>query len=103
MTATRTRSIRETDPPPLPNACGRCPSRWAGNSTSHCGSCHLTFSSPSAFDDHRIRKGPREGTCAKPADFGLVLHDRAGYQVWGHPGDEDAVARLSGHGRAVAG
>lgn len=79
----------------LPHACGRCGTRWAGDSTCHCGSgCHHSFSSPTAFDEHRIRRGAGEGTCADPATVGLVRVDRIGYHVWGYPRDDDAVARL---------
>jgi len=43
-----------------------CGARWhqAGNRTSHCAACHLTFSSTSVFDLHQ-----RGGTCADPASL----------------------------------
>lgn len=77
-----------TDVPSLPNACGRCANRWSGTRTAHCGTCHRTFSSPTAFDLHRIRRGTAAGTCADPADVGLVEHHRPGYAVWASPSDE---------------
>lgn len=81
--------------PNLPHSCGGCANRWAGNNTCHCGSrCHQTFSSPRAFDSHRIGRGTREGQCADPAEVGLIQLQRTGYEVWGYPADEEAVARL---------
>jgi hypothetical protein len=78
----------------LPNSCGRCPARWAGSNTAHCASCHRTFSSPSAFDDHRIRNTVAGG-CIDPAKAGMVEHQRVGYSVWGYPSDEGAADRFS--------
>jgi hypothetical protein len=73
----------------LPWAC-RCGARWAGIRTAHCaGTCHQTFSSPAAFDEHRV-----DGECHDPATRNLVLTTRAGYQVWSFPPDEEATARL---------
>lgn len=31
---------------------GMCGSHWAGSRTAHCGRCHRTFSSTTAFDRH---------------------------------------------------
>lgn len=87
--------------PALPNTCGRCGTRWAGTRTAHCGSCHISFSSPSSFDAHRIRRGTKEGTCADPAAVGLIRQDRAGYAVWAAPGDEVAFERFRGNGAAA--
>lgn len=81
--------------PNLPHGCSRCDSRWAGANTAHCPTCCATFSSPRSFDAHRIRRGPKEGTCADPATVGLVLADRVGYQVWGYPVDEAAAAHFA--------
>lgn len=40
--------------------CGRCHARWRNREPyGHCGSCHLTFTSDSAFDRHRT--GPFDG------------------------------------------
>lgn len=51
--------------------------------------CHLTFSSVSAFDQHRRtgRNTPR--ACQDPVSSGLVERERAGYTVWGFPAPED--------------
>lgn len=73
----------------LPHSHGRCDVRWAGERTSHCGSCHQTMTSPSAFDAHRNRR-TGEGGCFDPATVGMALHTRTGYEVWGFPLDEAA-------------
>lgn len=73
----------------LPNSCGRCGTRWSGDSTSHCGSCHETMAGPSVFDRHR-----REGRCLDPVALGCVLRVRPGYTVWGFPADEADRERL---------
>lgn len=76
----------------LPHTCRGCPARWAGTSTSHCAAdCHLTFTSPSAFDAHRDGK---TGACLPPERVGLVAFERAGYTAWGRPADEAAAERL---------
>lgn len=81
--------------PTLPHSHARCGKCWAGSNTAHCGTCCETFSSPSAFDSHRIRRGLAEGTCAEPVAIGLVLADRSGYKVWGRPADEASTARMA--------
>lgn len=73
----------------LPHSC-RCQARWAGMSTAHCATCHLTFTGPSAFDTHR-----RGGECTTPGDAGLIAHQRAGYLAFGRPGDDTNTARLA--------
>ncbi len=94
---------QETTSTVPPHTCGGCNNRWAGSRTCHCAApqCHRTFSSPTSFDAHRIRRGAREGQCADPATAGLVLMQRAGYQVWGHPADEEAAERFRAN-RAAA-
>ncbi len=57
--------------------CLKCGRVWTGHGACHCGECHRTFSSLSAFDKHRIAFA-----CAEPATRGLI--DRAG--TWGLPG-----------------
>ncbi len=75
------RSLRGTaDPSTLPHRCGRCESRWAGNSTCHCGGgCHQTFSGVTTFDRHR-----RNGQCLDPASVGLTLQPGRAYECWGN-------------------
>jgi hypothetical protein len=55
----------------MPNfgAC-RCGTRWRqiGNRTGHCGSCHCTFSSLTAFDDHQSMQHGKS-VCADPAEL----------------------------------
>lgn len=53
---------------------------------AHCGACHRTFGSVTAFDEHR-----RGGTCLDPADAGMV--DRDG--VWRRPMPEAYRATLN--------
>jgi hypothetical protein len=70
----------------LPHSC-RCGSRWAGKLTSHCGSCHRTFSGVGAFDRHR-----RGGVCLDPTGAGMALLSGRAYDAWGFPtteSDED--------------
>lgn len=71
----------------LVHGCGRCPRRWNGKKTAHCGKCHELFSGPSAFDMHRDN-----GNCITPRGMkirGLALQERAGYSVWGYAQADD--------------
>lgn len=56
----------------------RCGRSWGGLRRSHCGACHHTFSSLTAFDKHRSGF-----LCRVPHTIGLV--EREG--VWGMPGE----------------
>jgi hypothetical protein len=77
--------VEPADERPLPHRCGRCGARWAGERTAHCAAmCHQTFSSPSAFYLHRVG-----GECRDPASRKLVLRQRAGYEVWSEPRDDE--------------
>lgn len=59
-----------------------CPPPRDSTRRSHCGSCHETFSSVSAFDRHQtLDSGPR---CHDPAARGLVQRPDG---VWRHPGE----------------
>lgn len=59
-----------------------CGAKWGGHRASHCGKCHETFSSLTAFDQHR-----RGLTCRAPDDSGLVPEDnKHGTTVWRLPG-----------------
>jgi hypothetical protein len=66
-------------------SCGGCGAQWTGLSACHCSSrnCHRTFSSPSAFDQHRLR-----GECCDPIRRGLVPVHRRYWDGWGHSGDD---------------
>ena len=68
----------------------RCGAVWhqAGSETAHCGGCHRTFSSVSAFDRHRVSKDgvrvcldPGAVTRGNTAAFSSC-QDRYGCQVW---------------------
>lgn len=68
-----------------------CGAWWTGTERSHCGGCHLTFSSLSAFDAHR--KGM---TCNEPASVGLVRRQARFGDVWGGAGpDPERAAMLA--------
>jgi hypothetical protein len=43
---------------------GRCGAQWRGQAIAHCAACHLTFSSPTGFDEHRTL-----GNCRTPDDM----------------------------------
>ncbi|GAS98826.1 uncharacterized protein RMCC_5791 [Mycolicibacterium canariasense] len=67
--------------------CARCTNRWGGLNTAHCGACHQTFTTTSAFDKHRDgnhAQGTRH--CVDPSTVGLVNAGRA-YPCWGWPND----------------
>lgn len=61
-------------------SCGYCHLRWSGTTVAHCGACHVTFTSPSAFDRHRTGGG-----CTHPLDAGLHAYDRVWGVTWGRP------------------
>jgi len=68
-----------------PHGCARCPNRWGGVNTSHCGGCHETFTGLSAFEAHRQGDhGNDTRHCVSPTEAGLTMTAR-GY--WGSPGD----------------
>lgn len=70
--------------------CGRCPARWGGLGTAHCGGCHHTFTTVNAFDRHRAG-----GRCNPPAEVGLTPHDRGQYTAWGFTISDTDRARLA--------
>lgn len=51
-------------------SCGGCEATWRGLHQTHCGACHRSFNSVSAFDMHR-----RRDVCLDPID----IRDRDGY------------------------
>lgn len=81
--------MREKALTALPHHCPRCPVRWSGANTGHCGACHRTFTGVIAFDKHRVR-----GKCVNPetilnqkGERVLALTSRA-YLCWGAAGDK---------------
>lgn len=70
---------------PHTHHCARCPNRWDGLNTAHCGSCHETFTTVRVFDMHR-----RDGACRSPGSLGLVRAQRD-YRCWTTPTDPDYV------------
>jgi hypothetical protein len=48
--------------------------------------CHQTFTTVGNFDRHRSAKG-EHGSCRPPAEVGLHLIERPGYQAWSEPSD----------------
>ena len=59
---------------------GECGKWWTGAERSHASCCHRTFSSLSAFEQHR--KGLR---CNDPAEVGLVAREKPFGTLWGWP------------------
>jgi hypothetical protein len=75
---------------------GACGSWWTGAERSHCGSCHLTYSSLTAFDRHR-----KAGQCQPPASVGLVPRVKPYGTLWGFPAPEGGYAALHSAPAAV--
>jgi len=66
-----------------------CGSWWTGNRTSHCGNCHRTLSSITAFDRHQ-RNLPGGGVeCLDPAAVGLVAVEKPFGVLWSCPRNGD--------------
>ena len=70
---------------------GACRRWWTGAERSHASCCHETFSSLSAFEQHR--KG---GRCNNPADAGLVAREKPYGTLWGWPAPEGGYSVLRG-------
>lgn len=47
--------------------CGGCDKQWGGLKAAHCARCHLTFTTPLAFDAHQ-----KNLSCLDPSSAGLV-------------------------------
>jgi hypothetical protein len=60
--------------------CAGCGASWTGYTVCHCCSCHLTFTSESAFNAHRAR-----GRCCDPQSRGLIKVRRPHWVGWGWP------------------
>lgn len=77
-------------------SCGKCGEKWSGVRVCHCGGCHETFSSLSAFDAHQRGTTPGQ-LCKKPEEMtdkeGIPVFEQVekpwGW-VWGYPKDENA-------------
>ena len=68
-------------------ACGRW---WTGGErASHCGSCHETFSSLTAFERHR--RGLR---CNPPTEVGLIAREKPFGTLWAIPGPDGGYGGL---------
>jgi hypothetical protein len=74
-----------------------CGAWWTGNERSHCGGCHLTFSSLTSFEIHR-----RGLTCNEPAKVGLVARQAKFGDIWGQPGPDPERAERLAEQRAAA-
>lgn len=69
--------------------CARCDTRWNGHRTAHCGACHQTFTSLSAFDTHRQGSHPHSTRhCVPPTSVDLIDAGRA-YPCWGSAGEDN--------------
>lgn len=65
-------------------SCSGCDNTWSGLRMAHCPTCHLTFSTPTNFDRHRIgTKVPL--VCCPPEDVGLVANDYGTYRQASEP------------------
>ena len=71
-------------------SCGKCNNAWEGKNTSHCGSCHETFSGITAFDIHQIGNDAKI-LCGHPTSKGLVKKEKPWGYVWACPPDPDMV------------
>jgi hypothetical protein len=69
----------------------RCGRTWTGSARCHCGTCHASFTSVTAFDRHR-----RTFQCRPPAECGLVM----GGGYWSLAGEWPDVADDGGAERA---
>jgi hypothetical protein len=68
---------------------GQCKQWWTGEQRSHCGACHITLSSLTAFEIHR--RGLR---CNPPETVGLVARQAKFGTYWGQPGPDPDRAEL---------
>jgi len=67
---------------PITHACGAW---WTGTRVSHCGGCHITCSSLSAFDAHQRGGGK---VCRDPAEVGLVPVEKPYGVLWSWPSSD---------------
>ena len=74
-----------------------CGAWWTGNERSHCGGCHITLTSLTAFETHR--KGMR---CNDPSSVGLVLRQARFGDLWGGAGPDEATSARLAEQRATA-
>lgn len=64
------------------HACGQW---WTGTRTAHCGQCHRTLSSITAFDRHQRGKPGGGVECLDPASVGLVPVEKPYGVLWACP------------------
>jgi len=69
---------------------GACGNWWTGGERSHCGSCHRTFTSLTAFELHR--RGLR---CNDPAAVGLVVRVERFGPLWGRASSDARREQLA--------
>jgi hypothetical protein len=74
-----------------------CGAWWTGAERSHCGGCHITLSSLTAFEIHR-----KHTTCNDPASMGLVAREKPFGVLWGCPGPDEATTAWLAEQRASA-
>lgn len=65
--------------------CGTCGGHWTGQRACHCGGCHITTSSLTAFDRHQTVHG-----CQDPQAAGLTPTEKSWGALWGTPVREGA-------------
>lgn len=67
--------------------CGRCDQRWGDVKTCHCGTCHHTLTTFTAFNKHRtLNRRTSDRECVAPQNTELNKTSRK-YSCWGLPGD----------------
>lgn len=69
----------------MAHTCRGCDYEWNGFRQAHCSSCHLTFSTPGNFDEHRspVRGGSHRGPmnkCIDPETVGLIQNSFGVYR-----------------------
>ncbi|MFD9070559.1 FDXHR family putative zinc-binding protein [Streptomyces lasiicapitis] len=76
---------------------GACQQWWTGAERAHCGGCHITLSSLTAFERHR--RGMR---CNPPTSVGLVARPKPYGTLWGLPAPIGGYGALRGASEAEA-
>lgn len=75
-----------------------CGQWWTGGRTAHCGQCHRTLSSTTAFNRHQRNRAGGGVDCVDPATVGLVPVSKPYGILWSLPvnGDGNPHAKAPG-------
>lgn len=73
--------------------CVECAREWSGRNAAHCSQCHLTYTTPNAFDRHQsLRKGVVN--CSDPSSVGMVYVEwRDAYRFMNPDEEKDSDLR----------